>query len=49
MSDAVLIAVIAAVGGLAAILGWKLLDIGKRAMELERHDHDRLRNHEGWS
>jgi hypothetical protein len=36
MANSVLIALIAVIGGLAAVLGWKVLDIGKRAMELER-------------
>ena len=39
MNDAVLISVIVVAGGLVAILGWKVLDIGRRAMELDRHGH----------
>ena len=36
MSESLWVAVIVVAGGLVAVLGWKLLDIGKRAMELER-------------
>jgi hypothetical protein len=40
MSDALWMTVIAVAGGLVAVLGWKVLDIGKRAMELERRERD---------
>lgn len=36
MSEILWVAVIVVAGGLVAVLGWKILDIGKRAMELER-------------
>lgn len=39
MSDAVLVSVIIVVGLAVTVLGWKLLDIGKRAMELDRGRH----------
>lgn len=37
MSDSVLIAAIVTGGVTIAAIGWKLLDVGKRAVELERH------------
>jgi hypothetical protein len=42
MSDGVLVALIVATGVVVAVLGWKVLDIGKRAMELDRRrrEHD---------
>jgi hypothetical protein len=36
MADSVLITLIVVAGGLLAVVGWKVLDIGKRAMELDR-------------
>lgn len=41
MTESLWITTIAVVGGVVAVLGWKLLDIGRRAMELDRHRHDR--------
>jgi hypothetical protein len=36
MADSVLIALIVTVGAIVTAIGWKVLDIGKRAVELER-------------
>jgi hypothetical protein len=36
MSDGVVIALILAGGALLTTIAWKVLDIGKRAMELDR-------------
>ncbi len=39
MDNSVLIALIVVGGGLLSIVVWKVLDIGKRAMELDRSGH----------